>query len=115
MDAKVNKMSRLFLPLTSEAFGWYNLSKDVEVRKLKGRFKSKLIHKYKFAELRKGYSGASKYATITRMIIYNSSQELFDDVTYNRVIPVAKSRKDAERLVSDYIGTESVIAIFLSF
>src|SRR5688572_9421736 len=90
---------RLFLPLTSQAFEWYNLDKNVEIRKYKGRFKNVLTRNYELAELRKGYSGESIYASITNVVVFGNSRELFDSIDYKRVIPVATSRQEAEKMV----------------
>jgi hypothetical protein len=104
---------RYFLPLTSEAFCWYDLTKDVEVRKFSARFKGLLDGKYQFIELRKGYSGQSKFARIEKVLTYENSKELFDDVDYTRVVPET-SRETAENLIYGYAGNGKIIAIFLA-
>lgn len=110
----VIQSTRLFLPLTSQAFEWYNLNKNVEVRKFKGRFKNILERKYQFVELRKGYSGASIFAPITEIVVFENCDALFDKIAYKRVVPVATSRMEAEKLVYDYVGSEPLLAILLA-
>lgn len=111
---EISQSTRLFLPLTSQAFEWYSLDKNVEVRKFRGRFKTVMKRDYKFAELRKGYSGESKFASIKEIILFENSRTLFDKVDYKRVIPIATSRQDAEKIVHEYVGNEQLLAIFLS-
>ncbi len=110
----IEKSARLFLPLTSQAFEWYNLNKNVEVRKFKGRFVSIPSRDYQFAELRKGYSGESRFASITNIEVFENSSDLFDKVSFKRVVPVAITRHDAEKLIHEYVGNYRLLAIFLT-
>lgn len=112
---EIDQSTRLFLPLNSQAFEWYDLKKNVEVRKYKGRFKNILKFNYKVAELRRGYSGESKFASISKILVFESASALFDKIDFKRVVPVATSRHDAEKIVFEYVGSEQLLAIFLSF
>lgn len=104
---------RLFLPLTVEAFEWYNLTKDIEIRKLQGRFKNIQTSSYKFAELRRGYSGKSIFALIIDVIPIDHYLLLFDNFDFKRIIPSASSKSEAEIIIKRYVGHDRIIAIFL--
>lgn len=106
---------RLFLPLTTQAFEWYALKKDIEVRKFRGRFKNALSRNYELAELRKGYSGESRFAVVSQMLVFDNSKNLFDHIDYLRVIPTARSKHEADQLLHNYVGEDRILAIFLSF
>lgn len=108
--------SRLFLPLTSEAFEWYEKGKCVEVRIKKGRFKN--IHKfnYKYAELRKGYNGKSVYAQIDKIDEYSSIKRLSDGVKLKSIIPLELSKQESIKKLDRYVNSEAtILAIHLSF
>lgn len=108
--------SRLFLPLTSEAFEWFHMGKTVEVRIKKGRFKN--IHKfnYKYAELRKGYNGKSVYAAIIKIEEYSGIKQLLNKLDHHSIVPLQlPTRGIVEKLESYTNSSSNLLAIHLSF
>ncbi|WP_431123349.1 hypothetical protein [Flagellimonas flava] len=108
--------NRLFLPLKSEAFDWYQLGKSIEIRQQKGRFKNILESNYKYAELRKGYNGESIYCEISHIKEFDSFNDLIDNYDIKSIFPPCNSEKEAlEKYTNFYLEEYPLIAISLRF
>ncbi len=106
--------NRLFVPLTREAFEWFSLGKKWEIRKLNvGQYNLKNLHIGRDVELRLGYQpGSSIWGKITEVEIYNSVDELINEIVFTNIIPTAKEENEAKQFIEKYVGRDNQIIAF---
>ena len=108
--------NRLFLPLKSEAFEWYQIGKTIELRQRRGRFKNIFKFNYNYAELRKGYNGESVYCVIEDIKEFNSLNDIIQTYGIKSIFPHCKSKSEAlEKFADFYMEDYPLISISLRF
>ncbi len=92
------KINRVFIPLSKEPYEWFKCGfKKWELRRYGRQYTEKHIKTGKIVELRCGYSNASNaiWGTIKEVIICSSLNQVFEQINYSELIPIALDRKDA--------------------
>jgi ASC-1-like (ASCH) protein len=107
------KANRLFLPLKSNAFDWFNReSKKYELRRLRNQYTQKYVKKGRLVELRCGYSGKSIWGQIGQVSVYNSLHQIFSTVNFEDIIPIASSVDHAIDIAAEFVGNEGPYILF---
>jgi GNAT superfamily N-acetyltransferase len=96
--AMPQEADRLFVPLASQPFAWFESGKKLwELRKYGAQYTEKHVYDGRRVELRRGYSDRTRnhWGTIREVVLTIGLAEMFTKVPYNQVIPTAKSEKEA--------------------
>ena len=89
-------MKRLFIPLTSEAFYWFrDNGKAFELRTYGRIWTEKNVYTGRETELRRGYSTQDKIHGKVGRVITGSISQIFKELDFKKIIPVADSEEDA--------------------
>lgn len=91
------RFDRLFVPLSKEPFGWFASGrKKWELRRVGNQFHTDHIYHGRLVELRLGYSTSqSLWGCVQSIIHARSLTELFSQVPYEDVIPMASTEEEA--------------------
>lgn len=92
------KFDRLFVPLSTEPYRWFNNGqKRWELRKYRGQYTEKHVRPNRKVELRRGYSNPNQalWGTIISVHLAEGLEEFFDRVPYEQVIPIADNLEEA--------------------
>ena len=104
---------RLFVPLSAEPFEWFaSRNKQWEVRRNKGAFRADHLIEGRRVELRRGYTGASLWGTLTDAILASNAADLFMEISYKVTVPTAPSQSDAIAFVEKLLGTGAKLVAF---
>ena len=98
---------RLFVPLSSEPYDWFRSGrKRWELRRYGRQYTPALVRQGRQVELRRGYRSQSQalWGHIVRTVEATSLPSFFDQVPFQLVIPVAKTRDEAVALASSILG-----------
>jgi hypothetical protein len=112
MSRNLNK--RVFVPLTKEAYDWFKIGKQWEVRKFNvGQYNLKNIVKGREVELRLGYRpGNSTWGIISEVSVFDNISEMLNNVMYKSIIPTAETELIARDFIEKYIGKDYKIIAF---
>lgn len=96
-------MRRLFIPLCSDPFNWFESGeKEWELRKKSKQFNSDNIEIGSYVELRRGYvaqNGVS-WGIVTDCKTFSSLKDVFSSISYHKIV-----RADNEEQAVDYVCT----------
>lgn len=108
------KRDRLFVPLTTEYWDAFNNgSKLWEVRNLGRNFSTQHVRVGRAVELRKGYSTSSSlWGVIHSVVVCNTAEALIEDIPFNSILPNAKSKQEAIKILKELLGTEHMKIAF---
>lgn len=97
---------RLFVPLSSEPYDWFRSGrKRWELRRYGRQYTLAHVRRGRQVELRRGYrSHQALWGHIVRTVEATSLLSFFDEVPFQQVIPVAKTRDEAVALASSILG-----------
>ena len=97
-------MNRFFVPLNSEPFEDFKSgSKTYELRGYGRCYTGKHVYRGRVVELRKGYSGESLWGRITN-VETGTLEEVLAKVPWQKIIPKAKSRREAIGIINHLLG-----------
>jgi hypothetical protein len=91
-------VDRLFVPLTAFCFEQFSCGKIVEVRRRRGQWLPKHVRVGRRVELRRGYSGPARWATVTAVFEARNINDLLVQVPYRKIFPYATTWSEAERM-----------------
>ena len=100
-------MKRLFVPLSSEPYDWFRSGrKRWELRRYGRQYTSAHVKQGRQVELRRGYRSQEQalWGHIVRTVDASSLPSFFDEVPFQLVIPVAKTREEAVAFASSILG-----------
>ena len=106
----IPKIPRVFIPLNTSAYEWFDSGKKKwELRKYGRQYTEKNIYKGRIVELRKGYSNPSTaiWGVVNKVIVFNSIVDIFDNVEFEEIIPVAKNKKEAIEISEKFFKNEN--------
>jgi hypothetical protein len=109
---------RLFVPLTTEPFRWFERGqKRWELRRYGRQYTERQVRPGRFVELRRGYQEkcGSLWGTIAEVVQAPTLSRFFESVPYHEVIPTAASREDAIRIASEILNLHYADAPVLGF
>lgn len=86
----------LFLPLTSEVYGWYSLGKEWEVRPCKKRYNERSVFKGRLVNVSRGYTFDRWLGVIDLDPLTGSLEHMLSNVSYEKIVPVADSEIEAK-------------------
>ncbi len=98
MIIEKSKNDRLFVPLSSEPYSWFQSGlKKWELRKYGRQYTEKHVYLGRRVELRRGYSDKTKvlWGVIEVVECANNLELFFGKVAFHEVIPVASNLQDA--------------------
>jgi ASC-1-like (ASCH) protein len=104
------KLPRVFVPLAKEPYNWFASGrKKWELRRCIRQYSDKNIQTGKVVELRCGYSDPSKaiWGVIEETRIYGSLNNVFEDINYDEIIPIASNLGQAIDLTNEILNLES--------
>lgn len=107
--AKGNGRDRLFVPLSSEPYAWFESgTKTWELRKAERQFTEKHLRPGRDVELRRGYSDPrnSLWGRISDVKRAKSVEQFFQSVPYRQVIPKAENRSEAISIAKRILNIE---------
>ena len=109
-------MDRLFVPLNTTAFDWFkHYDKTYELRFYGRQYTEKHVFRGRRVELRKGYVGESIWGEIGDVIV-GTLEDILDNVSYHKIIPIANNRDDAIKKINEILGIkEKYIAFEVKF
>ena len=102
------KNDRLFVPLITEHWDAFDIgTKGWEVRNAVGNFAPKFVRLDRKVELRKGYSkGNSIWGEIHDVAVFDTVEDVLEQVPFHRILPNARSKREAVKIITDLLGTE---------
>ena len=101
------KPDRLFVPLATAPFSWFESGlKTWELRRYGRQYTKKHVVLGRRVELRKGYSGDSLWGEIDAINQAETIEEIFKKVPYSFVVPIARDLSDAVRICTDILGCD---------
>lgn len=109
---------RLFVPLSSEPFRWFESGKKRwELRRYGRQYTERNIVPGQTIELRRGYQAraGSLWGTITDVVYAPSLDIFFDLVPFKEVVPLCVSRDEAILIASEILHTGRTGAPVLGF
>ena len=109
---------RLFVPLSSEPFRWFESGKKRwELRRYGRQYTERNIIPGRVVELRRGYqAGAgSLWGMIVEVVQAPSLDAFFDIVPYSDVIPPSQSREEAQRTAAEILNVAQTDSPVLGF
>jgi hypothetical protein len=89
-------LDRVFVPLAAFCFEQFSCGKTIEVRRRLGSFQFKHVRVGRRVELRRGYSGPSRWGTVKSVWEISSINDLLLKMPWRNVFPYATSRREAE-------------------
>jgi hypothetical protein len=92
---------RLFVPLAAFCWEQFGLGKTVEVRCRRGQWLPKHVRVGRRVELRRGYSGPSKWGTIIKVAEATSVHDLMCKMPWRKMMPYAHNSAEAEQWTSN--------------
>ena len=96
------KPDRLFVPLATAPFSWFESGlKTWELRRYGRQYIKKHVVLGRRVELRKGYSGDSLWGEIDAVYQAETIEGIFRLVPYSFVVPVARDLPDAVSVVKN--------------
>lgn len=99
--------SRLFIPLASAPFDWFQSGrKHWELRRYGRQYTEKHVAPGRSIELRKGYSDPTKalWGTVVRTVRAGSLRQFFEKVPFGLVIPPARTQEEAISMSATILG-----------
>lgn len=115
----MTKLDRLFVPLSTAPFLWYEEGKKTwEIRYYGRQYTEKHVYPGRKVELRFGYSNPKKaiWGEIKQVLTARSIDDMLDTISYKEIIPVAENKTDALIRIKNILGNKkySVIAFRVS-
>ncbi len=100
------KADRVFVPLSTDPYRWFESGeKKWELRGVGGAFTEKHLRVGRRVELRRGYSTPdSLWGTIAEVKTAKTVEQLYDQVPFQVVVPVAGSQAEATEMAHDILG-----------
>jgi ASC-1-like (ASCH) protein len=101
---------RLFVPLATEPFRWFESGKKKwELRKYGKQYTEKNIFSGREVELRRGYNTTdSLWGRLGEVLVVDSLEDLFLKVDFEKIIPVAASHEEAIKRCLEILRPDTV-------
>lgn len=94
----------LFVPLTTQAYEWFSMGKEFELRKSERCWNRKQIYSDRGVTLSKGYGKRDRKKGRVGKVIFSSLDLILSRVPFRKIIPIAKNRKEAKEIVRNILG-----------
>lgn len=98
---------RLFVPLATDPFRWFQSGKKKwELRKYGNQYTENNIYSGRIVELRRGYNtDDSLWGSVDEVKVYGSIEEVYAEIKYEEIIPVACDLKDALEITKNILSS----------
>ena len=102
--------NRLFVPVMNRFFDQFaNGTKTWEIRRVGRQWTSGYVYEGRRVEIRRGYSGASLWGTVTRVAEANSIENLFKKIPAQKATPTEfhDDQSSKSLTVLEFFGVDS--------
>jgi ASC-1-like (ASCH) protein len=102
MSLEKTKFDRLFVPLSSNPYNWFESGrKEWELRKYGRQYNELHVRVCRLVELSKGYSSKNRlWGHITSITLGKDLEEIFTKIHYSKILPEANSKENAVEIAA---------------
>lgn len=101
----------IFVPLNKESFNDFYRGKSYEIRKAGRVWNRGQLYTGRYVTISCGYSGPRLYGKIGE-VIFGSLDEIFSKIQFNKIEPLAKSKKEAKTINLKMLGQANEYVAF---